>query len=584
VVLTNVDDLNTPNLLKVLEKLAKGVLLMSPELRSRKVYGEIEGYMARTLLKACGFTDEEINQPLVAVVNSWTNIVPGHVHLDKVAEAAEAGIRTAGGTPLQFHTIAVCDGIAMGHEGMRYPLPSRDIIAASIEIMIEAHKLDGMVLIGSCDKIVPGMLMAAAHLDIPTIVVNGGPMLPGYFRGQKYTGSKGLELMFLTMWSQSEQMMRETMELSEYVCPGAGSCQGMYTANTMGCITEALGMSLPGSATIPAVDARRLRVAKKSGMQIMKLIEEDIRTHEIMSYEAFENAIRVDMALGGSTNTVLHLPAIASRLGIELPLELLDRLSRETPHICDMDPAGPYTVKELDEAGGIPAVLKELEDHIHQDVLTVTGKTLGENVKDAAVLNREVVRPKDNPVHKEGGIAILKGTLAPEGAVVKQSAVDPKMLKFEGHAKVFDSEEDALKAIMGGKINSGEVIVIRYEGPKGGPGMREMLKPTAALIGTGLGSEVALVTDGRFSGATRGPCIGHVTPEAMNKGPIAVVKDRDIISVDIPNRRLDLKIPEEELQERLKRWIAPEPKVKKGVLAAYSKIVKPTSKGAGFLF
>lgn len=557
---------------------------MSPELRSRKVYGGIEGYMARTLLKACGFTDEEINRPLVAVVNSWTNIVPGHVHLNKVARAVEDGVRTAGGTPLQFNTIAVCDGIAMGHEGMRYPLPSRDIITASIEIMVEAHKLDGMVLIGSCDKIVPGMLMAAAHLNIPAIVVNGGPMLPGYYKGQKLTGSKGLELMFLAMLLPSEQTMKETMELSDYVCPGAGSCQGMYTANTMGCITEALGMSLPGSATIPAVDARRHRVAKQSGMQIMKLIEEDIRPHDIMVYEAFRNAIRVDMALGGSTNTVLHLPAIASQLEIELPLELLDKLSRETPHLCNMDPAGPYTVKDLDDAGGIPAVLKELGDHIHQDVLTVTGKTLGETVKDASVLNREVVRPKDNPVHKEGGIAILKGTLAPEGAVVKQSAVDPKMLKFEGPTKVFDSEEDALKAIMKQGINLGEVIVIRYEGPKGGPGMKEMLKPTAALMGIGLGSEVALVTDARFSGATRGPCIGHVTPEAMSGGPIAVVREGDIISIDIPNRRVDLKIPEEELRERLRRWRPPEPKVKKGVLAAYSKIVKPTSKGAGFLF
>ncbi len=409
-------------------------------------------------------------------------------------------------------------------------------------------------------------------------------MLPGYYKGQKLTGSKGLELMFLAMLLPSEQTMKETMELSDYVCPGAGSCQGMYTANTMGCITEALGMSLPGSATIPAVDARRLRVAKQSGIQIMKLIEEDVRPRGIMVYEAFRNAIRVDMALGGSTNTVLHLPAIAAQLEIELPLELLDRLSRETPHLCNMDPAGPYTVKDLDEAGGIPAVLKELGDHIHQDVLTVTGKTLGENVKDAAVLNREVVRPKDNPVHKEGGIAILKGTLAPEGAVVKQSAVDPKMLKFEGPAKVFDAEEDALKAIMKQGINLGEVIVIRYEGPKGGPGMKEMLKPTAALMGTGLGSEVALVTDARFSGATRGPCIGHVTPEAMNGGPIAVVREGDIISIDIPNRRVDLKIPEEELRERLRRWRPPEPKVKKGVLAAYSKIVKPTSRGAGFLF
>ena len=558
---------------------------MSSELRSRKVYGEIEGYMARTLLKACGFTDEELDRPLVAVVNSWTNIVPGHVHLDSVAKAVEAGVRIAGGTPLQFHTIGVCDGIAMGHKGMSYSLPSRDVIAASIEIMLEAHKLDGMVLVGSCDKIVPGMLMAAAFLDIPSIVVNGGPMLPGCFKGQKYTVSRGLELMFLALWlNKSKEMMKEMTELSDYICPGAGSCQGMYTANTMGCLTEALGMSLSGSATVPAVDARRLRLAKKSGMQIMKLIEEDIRPNDIMVYEAFENAIRADMALGGSTNTVLHLPAIASQLGIELPLKLLDELSRKTPHICNMDPAGPYTVKDLDEAGGIPAVLKELGDHIHQDVLTVTGKTLGENIKDAVVVNTEVIKPKDNPVHREGGIAILKGTLARDSAVVKQSAVDPSMLKFEGPAKVFDSEEEALKAIMEREINLGEVVVIRYEGPRGGPGMREMLKPTAALMGTGLGGGVALVTDGRFSGATRGPCIGHVTPEAIDGGPIAVVKEGDTISIDIPKRRLDLKIPEEELQKRLKQWKPPEPKIKKGILATYSKNVKPTSKGALFLY
>jgi len=558
---------------------------MSAELRSRKVYGGIEGSHKRSLLKACGFTDEELGRPLVAVVNSWTNIVPGHVHLDRVAEAVEAGVRVAGGTPFQFNTIAVCDGIAMGHEGMRYSLPSRDVIAASIEIMVEAHRFDGMVLVGSCDKVVPGMLMAAAHIDIPTIFVNGGPMLPGYFKGQKLTVSKGLELMFGAMLlGRSEDAIKEAMELSEYICPGAGSCQGMYTANTMGCLAEALGMSMVGSATIPAVDARRLRVAKQSGMQIVKLIEGDVRPHDIMVLEAFENAIRVDMALGGSTNTVLHLPAIASQLGIKLPLELLDRLSRETPHICDMDPAGPYTVKDLDESGGVPAVLKELGDFVHQDALTVTGKTVGENLKDVAVLNREVIRPRDNPVHREGGIAILKGTLAPEGAVVKQSAVDPEMLKFEGPAKVFDSEEDALNAIMKQMINHGEVIVIRYEGPKGGPGMREMLWPTAALMGTGLGTGVALVTDGRFSGATRGPCVGHVTPEAMNGGPIAAVKNGDIISIDIPNRRLDLKIPQEELQGRLKRWKPPEQKVKKGILAAYSKIVRPTSEGATFLF
>jgi dihydroxy-acid dehydratase len=561
-----------------------GVSHQVSELRSRKAYDGTEGYLARTLLKACGLTDEEVNRPLVAVANSWNTIMPGHVHLDKVAEAVEAGVRMAGGTPLQFNTIAVCDGIAMGHEGMRYSLPSRDLIAASVEIMVQAHRLDGVVLVGSCDKIVPGMLMASAHIDIPAMVVNGGPMLPGYFKGEQLTGSKALELMFLAEWTQSQQLKKEMEELSEHVCPGAGSCQGMYTANTMGCITEALGMSLPGSATIPAVDARRLGVAKHSGMQIMRLIEKDVRPHDIMTHDAFENAIRVDMALGGSTNTLLHLPAIASQLNIDLSLELFDKLSRETPHLCNMDPSGPYTLKDLDEAGGIPVVLKELGDRVHTDALTVTGKTLGENIGDAAVLNKEVIRPREDPVHEEGGISVLKGSLAPEGAVVKQSAVDPEMMKFEGAARVFNSEEEALKAIIERRINSGEIVVIRYEGPRGGPGMREMLKPTAALMGTGLGNEVALVTDGRFSGASRGPCIGHVSPEAADGGPIAVVANGDIISIDIPNRRLDLRISQEELAERLKQWRPPEPRAKSGILAAYSKIVKPTSKGAGFLF
>jgi len=558
---------------------------MTPELRSTKIYGGIEGQSKRSLLKACGFTDEEINLPLVAVVNSWTNIVPGHVHLDRVADAVEAGIRMAGGTPFQFHTIAVCDGIAMGHEGMRYSLPSRDVIAGSIEIMVEAHKFDGMVLIGSCDKIVPGMLMAAAHLDVPSVFINGGPMLPGHLEGQKLTISKGLEMMFATiLLGKSEEMIKEVARLSECVCPGAGSCQGMYTANTMGCLAEGLGMSLPGSATVPAVEARRLRLAKQSGAQLMKLIETDIRPHDIMTYEAFENAVRLDMALGGSTNTILHLPAIASQLDIELPLELFDHISRDTPHICNMDPSGPYTVDDLDKAGGIPTVLKELRDSIHLDALTVTGKPLGENLKEAAVSNSDVIRPKDNPVHKEGGIAILKGTMAPQGAVVKQSAVDPKMLKCKGPVRVFDREEDALKAILDQKINAGEIMVIRYEGPKGGPGMKEMLWPTAALIGAGLGSEVALVTDGRFSGATRGPCIGHVTPEAMDGGPIAIANDGDIVSIDIPNRSIDLQIFEKDLQKRIEQWKPPKPRVTKGILAKYSSIVKPTPSGATFLF
>lgn len=410
-------------------------------------------------------------------------------------------------------------------------------------------------------------------------------MLPGHLDGQKLTISKGLEMMFATiLLGKSEEMIKEAARLSECVCPGAGSCQGMYTANTMGCLAEGLGMSLPGSATVPAVEARRLRLAKQSGVQLMKLIETDIRPHDIMTNDAFENAVRLDMALGGSTNTILHLPAIASQLDIQLPLELFDHMSRDTPHICNMDPSGPYTVDDLDKAGGIPTVLKELRDSIHLNALTVTGKPLGENLKEAALSNSDVIRPKDNPVHKEGGIAILKGTMAPQGAVVKQSAVDPKMLKLEGPVRVFDREEDALKAILDQRIDAGEIIVIRYEGPKGGPGMKEMLWPTAALIGAGLGSEVALVTDGRFSGATRGPCIGHVTPEAMDGGPIAMTNDEDIVSIDIPNRRIDLQISEKDLQKRIEQWKPPKPRVTKGILAKYSSIVKPTPSGATFLF
>lgn len=557
---------------------------MSPNYRSRKVYGGAEGHIRRALLKACGLIDEEFERPLVAVVNSWTKIVPGHVHLDKVAEAVEAGIRIAGGTPLQFNTIAICDGVAMGHRGMYYSLLSRDIIAASIEIMAEVYQFDGMVLIGSCDKIVPGMLMAAAHLNIPTIFVNGGPMLPGCFKGQKLTASKGLEIMFRAIMSSPPEEAERTMkEISDYVYPGPGSCQGMYTANTMSCLCEALGLALPGSTTIPSVDARKLREAKRSGMQIVKLIEEDVKVSDIMIYESFENAIRVGMALGGSTNIILHLPAIALQLGIYLPLELFDKVSRETPLLCNMDPAGPYTVKDLDEAGGIPAVLKELWESIHKNVLTVTGKTLGENIRDANVINREVIRPRDAPFYKEGGIAILKGNLAPEGAVVKQSAVDPKMLRFEGPARVFDSEEESLRAIINREIEPGEIVIIRFEGPRGS-GMREMLWPTVALTASGLDKQVALVTDGRFSGVTKGPCIGHVSPEAMVGGPIALIKDGDIIFIDIFNRKLELKVAEEELKERKKGWKPPKPKVRRGIFNVYSRMAGLTSKGASFLY
>ena len=532
----------------------------------------------RALLKALGLSDEDIKKPFIGVVNSYTNVVPGHVHLQQVAEAVKAGIRSAGSVPFEFNTIGICDGIAMGHNGMRYSLPSRELIADSVESMVLAHRFDGIVLITTCDKITPGMLMAAARLNIPAIMVTGGPMLSGFYKGKKV----GTDSMFEAIGKVAAGKMteKELKCLEDVACPGCGSCNGMFTANTMACVTEALGMSLPGCATPPAVSAERLRVAKATGERVVGLVKEDLKPIDILLPESFENAIMVDMALGGSTNTVLHVTAIANEAGVDLPLSTFDKLSKRVSHICSMIPSGPYDMKELDEAGGIPAVMKQLENTLNLNSTTVTGKTVKENIASIVVLNTEVIRPLDNPVHKEGGIAILTGNLAPDGSVVKAAGISANMIVHQGPAKIFDSEEDAMKAIMNKKIQKGDVVVIRYEGPKGGPGMREMLSPTATIAGMGLSESVALITDGRFSGATRGPCIGHVAPEAAVGGPIGLLEEGDIIEIDVPKRKLDVKVSDEELAKRAKSWTAKEPKVKTGYLARYSQLVQSAHKGS----
>ncbi|RLI33175.1 dihydroxy-acid dehydratase [Candidatus Bathyarchaeota archaeon] len=547
-------------------------------LKSVNVKVGIEKAPHRSLFKALGLNDKDLGKPLIAVVNSWNEVVPGHIHLNRIAEAVKQGIKEAGGTPLEFNTIAICDGIAMGHEGMRNPLPSRDLIADSVELMINAHCFDAMVCICSCDKIIPGMLMAACRLDIPAIFVTGGPMLPGNFKGEKI----GLSNIFEAISAfKSGKMSLEDFKLIENCCcPTVGSCSGMYTANTMQCLTEALGLSLPYSATTPAIYAEKLRIARESGRMIISLLEKKITARKIVNRYSIENAIMVDMALGGSTNTVLHLIAIANEAEVELPIEKFDEISRKTPCLTSINPAGKHFVLDLHEAGGIPAIMKELSKNLHLKCLTVTGKTVGENIKNAKVLRRDVIRSVENPVYPEGGIAILKGSLAPEGAVVKQSAIHPSMLKFKGKAKVFNCEEDAVKAMIDGEIKEGSIIVIRYEGPKGGPGMREMLAATSTLRGLGLEFHVALITDGRFSGATAGPCIGHVSPEAAEGGPIAIVEDEDEIEIDIPARKLNLNISAKEVKKRLEEWVPPKPKVTKGYLYRYSKLVSSASKGA----
>jgi len=546
-------------------------------LRSDVVKHGVERAPHRAIWKCLGVTEEDFAKPFIAVANSFTEIVPGHMHLNKLAESVKAGVTAAGGVPFEFNTIAVCDGLAMGHEGMHYSLPSRELIADSIEVMVQAHRFDGVVLLTNCDKITPGMMMAAARLDIPSIVVTGGPMLSGIYKGRKVDVTAIFEAVGEV--SASKMSMEDLEKIEDRAFPGCGSCNGMYTANTMACVAESIGFSLPGCATALAVSSAKVRIAKKSGERIVGMVKEDLKPSDILTREAFENAVTVDMALGGSTNTVLHVKAIANEIGVSLPLKVFDEVGRRTPHLCDMRPAGPYDLEELDAAGGIPAVMKVLEDRLHLDLITVTGKTVRENVKDAVVYDTNVIKPLSRPVNKEGGIAILTGNLAPNGAVVKVTAISPKMLVHKGQAKVFDSEEEAMKAILNNKIGKGDILVIRYEGPKGGPGMREMLSPTAAIVGLGLSESVAFITDGRFSGATIGPCIGHVSPEAAEGGPIAAVKDGDIIEINVPGRRLDVKLSEDELRRRLDNWKPKPPKVLKGYLRRYWSFVQSADKG-----
>jgi dihydroxy-acid dehydratase len=530
----------------------------------------------RSLLSSLGVTDRDIDKPFIAVVNSFTTIVPGHMHLDKIADAVKAGVRSGGGVPFEFNTIAVCDGLAMGHEGMRYSLPSRELIADSVEVMIQAHRFDGMVLVSNCDKVTPGMLMAAARVNIPSILVTGGPMLSGFFKGKTVTYSSVFEAVGEVVAGRMSVNELKTLEAS--ACPGYGSCSGMFTANTMACVAEALGFSTPGCATALAVSALKLRIAEKCGERVVDLVREDLRPLTIMTSEAFENAVMVDMALGGSTNTVLHLSAIANEAGIPLPLSVFDELSRKVPHLCDMQPYGPYVLEDLDAAGGVPVLMKKLNRLLHLGAVTVTGKTVGESLEGVAASDSEVIRPLSNPVHKEGGIAILSGNLSPKGAVVKTAAISSDMLTHKGPARVFDSEEEAMSVIFDKKINRGDVVVIRYEGPRGGPGMREMLSPTAAIAGMGLSDSVMLVTDGRFSGATRGLCIGHVSPEAAEGGPIGLLRNGDIIEVDVPNRVLRVEFSDEEMLRRSKSW-RPKERVVRGYLARYSSMVQSADLG-----
>ena len=541
----------------------------------------IERTPNKSLLYALGLTDEEINRPMIGIVSSFNEIVPGHMNIDKITEAVKAGVRLAGGTPIVFPAIAVCDGIAMGHIGMKYSLVTRDLIADSTECMALAHQFDGLVMIPNCDKNVPGLLMAAARVNVPTIFVSGGPMLSGKLKSGKRTC---LSSMFEAVGAYHAGKMNEedVCDYTENACPTCGSCSGMYTANSMNCLTESLGMALRGNGTVPAVYSKRLRLAKETGIKIMELVEKNIKPRDIMTEEAFKNALTIDMALGCSTNTMLHLPAIAHELNIDIDLHFVNDISEKTPNLCHLAPAGNTFMEDLELAGGVYAVMKELEKKnlLNESLITVTGKTIKENLKDIKNYDNEIIRDIDNPYTKTGGLAVLFGNLAPNGCVVKRSAVDEKMLNHKGPARVFDSEEDAIKAIYDKKIKSGDIVVIRYEGPKGGPGMREMLYPTSAIAGMGLDKEVALITDGRFSGATRGASIGHVSPEAASGGPIAYVKEGDIISIDIPNYKIELEVTDDELNKRKELTTLQEPKVKTGYLARYAKVVSSADKGA----
>jgi dihydroxy-acid dehydratase len=546
--------------------------------RSRTIKEGLERVPHRALLYATGIPKSEMNKPFIGVATSFTDIIPGHIGMRDLERFIEKGVHTGGGYPFFFGVPGICDGIAMGHRGMHYSLPSRELIADMVETIAEAHQLDGLVLLTNCDKITPGMLMAAARLNIPSIVITAGPMLSGHYMGRRLNLTSDT---FEAVGKYKKGLIKdnELQALEMCACPGAGSCQGMYTANTMACVTESLGMSLPGCATSPAVLAHKKRIAFESGVKIVELIKKDITPRKIMTDKAFKNAIMVDLALGGSTNTVLHIPAIAYEAKVKLSLEVFDELSRKTPHIANMIPGGQYYMEDLDYAGGIPAVLKRLRDMLNQNP-TVSGKNILDIAEQAEVMNGDVIRPLNKAHHKEGGIAILRGNLAPHGAVVKQTAVSKNMMKFEGTVKVFDSEEDGMKAILSGNIKAGDIIVIRYEGPKGGPGMREMLSPTSAIAGMGLSESVALITDGRFSGGTRGPCIGHISPEAMEGGPIAVLKNGDRIRIDIPKRIIDVLLPDEEIKKRLSQWKQPMPKIRHGYLARYARLVSSASNGA----
>ena len=534
----------------------------------------------RSLFNALGMTKEEMDRPLVGIVSSYNEIVPGHMNLDKITQAVKLGVAMAGGTPVMFPAIAVCDGIAMGHVGMKYSLVTRDLIADSTEAMAMAHQFDALVMIPNCDKNVPGLLMAAARLNVPTVFVSGGPMLAGHLNGHKTS----LSSMFEAVGAYAAGKLDEEglTECEMKTCPTCGSCSGMYTANSMNCLTEVLGMGLKGNGTIPAVYSERIRLAKHAGMQVMEMYRKNIRPRDIMTKEAILNALTVDMALGCSTNSMLHLPAIAHEIGMDFDISFANEISAKTPNLCHLAPAGPTYMEDLNEAGGVYAVMNELDKKglLHTECMTVTGKTVGENIKDCVNLNPEVIRPIDNPYSQTGGLAVLKGNLAPDGGVVKRSAVVEEMMVHEGPARVFDCEEDAIAAIKGGKIVEGDVVVIRYEGPKGGPGMREMLNPTSAIAGMGLGSSVALITDGRFSGASRGASIGHVSPEAAVGGPIALVEEGDIISINIPELKLEIKVSDEEMQARKAKWQPREPKVTTGYLARYAAMVTSGNRGA----
>ncbi len=540
----------------------------------------IQSAPQRSLFNALGLTEEELERPLVGIVSSYNEIVPGHMNIDKIVDAVKQGVAMAGGTPIVFPAIAVCDGIAMGHIGMKYSLVTRDLIADSTECMALAHQFDALVMVPNCDKNVPGLLMAAARVNVPTVFVSGGPMLAGHVNGQKTS----LSSMFEAVGAHAAGKMTED-DVENYVCnacPTCGSCSGMYTANSMNCLTEAIGMGLQGNGTIPAVYSQRIKLAKHAGMKVMELLEKNIRPRDILTEKAFENALTIDMALGCSTNTMLHLPAIAHEAGVEINLDIANEISARTPNLCHLAPAGHHYMEELNEAGGIYAVMNELNKKglLHTDLITATGKTVGENIEGCVNKNPEIIRPIEEPYSQTGGIAVLRGNIAPDSCVVKRSAVVPEMMVHEGPARVFDCEEDAIAAIKGGKIVAGDVVVIRYEGPKGGPGMREMLNPTSAIAGMGLGSSVALITDGRFSGASRGASIGHVSPEAAVGGPIALIEEGDIIAIDIPANTINVKVSDEELAKRKEAWTPKEPKVKTGYLARYASMVTSADRGA----